>query len=326
MKALTEVFTGLRPSGDLTIANYLGAIKPMIDLQDKDVLIFVADLHALTDQEAKTAAEHRKEMVVDYLALGIDPDKADIFIQSDIKDEILYLNFFLSRHISLAEIMRVPALKDKLKDPKHPERASFLLAGYPIMMAADILLQAAKTVPVGEDQMSHIEVTRLLARRFNKKYGDILVEPKAQVVKPLRVLSLTGNGKMSKSQPNGAILLDEDPKKTVAKIKKAATAVEGEMNDVLESHFVIAESLASDDQKKQLEDIKTRNTAKEKVMGQFKVLLADIVSTFVSDFQAKKKELLEDPDRIEQILAKGKQRAQDNARQVISEIERALKF
>lgn len=322
----TELFTGLRPTGDLTLANYLGAIKPMVDLQNeaKHITMFVADLHGLTDQEPETVAKYRYEIAADYIALGLNSDKATIFMQSAIKEQVLFMTMFLSRHMSMSEILRVPALKDKLKDPKHPEQATVMLANYPLLMASDILLQGSKTVPVGEDQISHLEVTRLLARRFNAQFGEILIEPQPLKLRVLRVMSLTGDGKMSKSKPNGAILLSDTSDEARKKISRAETAIEGEMNNILESHFVIAHELADDDEAKKLEELKQAHMAGEKVMGQFKELLADLVANFLDNYQTKKQQLK--LDDIRDYIKKGNQTAAANAQAILDAVLEATKF
>lgn len=328
MSVKTELFTGLRPTGDLTLGNYLGAVKPIIDLQESssDILIFIADLHALTDQEPEVVSANTMPLIADLMAGGLDMSKANIFLQSAIREQVLYLAMLLSRHISVAELMRVPALKDKLKDEDHPERAKVMLANYPIMMAADILLQGAVNVPVGEDQISHIEVTRLLARRFNTAYGEVFGEPQPQEVKPLRIMSLTGDGKMSKSSPSGAILMSEPVEEAAKKIKRAETAVEGEMTPVLQSHFEIAYSFATNEESARLDEIKKKHMNGEKVMGDFKTLLAEIVSRFLADFQQKRQQILSDQEQINRTLGVGNDIAKNNANAVISAAMDAAKL
>lgn len=324
----TPLFTGLRPTGDLTIANYLGAIKPMIDLQSEhdSITMFVADLHGLTDQEPEIVAKFRYEIAADYIALGLIPDKATIFLQSAIEEEVLFLTMMLSRHISMSEIMRVPTLKDKLKDPEHPEQARVMLANYPIMMAADILLQNSEVVPVGEDQIAHLEVTRLLARRFLEKYGEapFYTEPKPYELKTYRIMSLVGQSKMSKSKPKGAILLNESPESAAKKVKRAETAGEGEINKALESHFTVANELARDDEDQKLDDIKARHMAGEKVMGEFKNLFADQVSRFLEEYQDKKSKL--DMSEIKALIETGNKKAKANAAEIVSEVKRITGF
>ena len=326
MKVKTQYFTGLRPTGDLTLGNYLGAVKPIIDLQKNadEILFFIADIHGLTDQEPKIVAGNIDGLLLDLLSFGIDTDKTDIFVQSHIKEQVLYLSAILSRLISVAELMRVPALKDKLKDPENPERATVMLANYPIMMAADILLQGSVYVPVGDDQVSHIEVARLLAKRFNTNYGETFVPPKPQEVKPLRILSLTGQAKMSKSSPSGAIILDDPIDETLKKIKRAETAIEGEMNPVLESHFEIIRQIGGEEQIQQLDSIKQKHMAGEKVMGDFKNLLCGVVEDFLNQYQSRKEHFKSNPEEMVKILEKGNQKAKANADDVVAAVNKSM--
>lgn len=322
-----EIITGIRPTGNLTIANYLGAVAPILELQEKGLspMVFVADLHALTDSEPEVVKKYIFEVVADYIALGIDPTKTKIFIQSEIEKEISLLTIYLSRLISVSELLRVPTLKDKLKNNAKPETANALLLLYPVMMASDILIQRSKTVPVGEDQLAHLEVARELARRFNKKYGNVFPEPKPMIIKSLRVLSLKGEGKMSKSNPDGAIFLTDDKKTVIKKIKSAQTATEGEMSQQLESHILVAKNLAkTEEQRNEIDEIIKKHKKGEQVMGNFKNLLADIINSFLSDFQNKRADVIKDKQYILDILEEGKKQATDNATKTLELIKRSM--
>ena len=323
-----ELFTGIRPTGDLTIANYIGAVKPLLDLQKKGTrsLVFVADLHSLTDNEPSVATKYSREVVADYLALGLDPEKTNIFIQSDIAYQVSYLTMLLSRQASVAELIRVPTLKEKLKSNANPENASALLLLYPVMMAADILLQRAKTVPVGEDQIAHLEVTRRFARDFNSKYGDVFPIPGVQPVKSLRILSLKGAGKMSKSVPEGAIFLTDDLTKVKKKIKSAETAFEGKMSDSLQSHITAIKELTDDPiVHGKVDAIIKEHLAGKQVMGVFKEIFAEVVTEFLANFQAKRAEITKDPKYIDKILEKGSEIAKANAEATIQIVKKAMK-
>ncbi len=317
----TKVFTGIRATGGLTIGNVLGAVIPVIDLAKSTgtkPLVFVADLHALTDHEPDVVRKNINEVITDYIALGLDPDKIDIFVQSNIKQYVLELTALLSRHITVAELLRVPTLKDKIKHGNNPETANTLLALYPIMMAADILLQRAEYVPVGDDQQPHIEITRLLAKRFNKRYGQVFPLPKPQEVKQLRIMSLNGNGKMSKSSPEGAIFLNDTEITMRDKIKRAQTAFGGEMPEVLSSHFEIARGVAKDQTVlNEIDSIYKKHMAGEKVMGDFKKLLADIVVEYILEYQKKKVALMKEKGLVEKILERGTALAEKNAKETM---------
>ena len=323
----TEIFTGIRPTGNLTVANYLGAVKPLIELQDQGLkpLVFVADLHALTDCEPKEVKKYVNEVVADYIALGVDPNKAGLFLQSSIENEIAVLTLLLSRHTNVSELLRVPTLKDKLKNNARPETANALLFLYPVMMAADILIQRAKKIPVGQDQVSHIEFARELAKDFNKKYGEVFPMPQPLEQKALRIISLKGESKMSKSIPQGALFLSDDAKTIAKKIQTAETAFEGKMNDRLESHIIVAKGLAKTEKEMQeIDGIIDEHKKGKAVMGRFKQIFARVAQDFLQEFQARKKEITKDPSFIPAVLEQGAKIAKTNARETLELVKQAL--
>ena len=329
MRYKVELLTGIRPTGDLTVANYLGAVAPIVELQSQGVspMVFVADFHAITDNEPATVRQYTHGVVADYIALGVNPQKADIYLQSDIAGEVTTFTALLPRHISVAELLRVPTLKDKLKNNARPETANALLLLYPVLMAADILLNRAKKVPVGEDQLAHMEVTRLLARRFNKRYGELFSIPKVLQVKSLRILSLKGESKMSKTNPGSAIFLTDDAKTVAKKIKTAETAFEGVMNDKLESHILVAKGLAkTESERDEVDAIIQAHKSGKPVMGQFKQLLTHIVQNFLEEFQAKRAEITRDPSYISSVLEGGAKVARKNAIETLDEVRNVLRF
>ncbi|MEI7452523.1 MAG: tryptophan--tRNA ligase [Candidatus Falkowbacteria bacterium] len=324
---MKKVLTGIRPTATLTIANLIGAAVPILELQksDNEILVFVATMHGLTDHEAGDIVESVDEVVRDYLALGLDPKKVTIFDQRAVRRQVALLKLYLERHITVARACRIPTLKDKLRDGQTPEQANVLLMAYPIMMAADILLQEAQIVPVGKDQYSHMEVTRELADSFNDKYGKgkaILVRPETMNRQdPVHILALTGDGKMSKSKPEGAIFLNDAPEVIRKKIMRAETAVEGEMTKKLNSLIEMALSLAPD----RVDEIKVfidKHLDGEKVMGGFKKLLADILVEFTTNFQAKRAKITD--AQVHKILADGALVAQANADKVLERVETAM--
>lgn len=322
-----KIFTGIRPSGDLTVANYLGAIEPIVNLLKEGIepMVFVADLHALTDKEPSLAKKFTHEVVADYLALGIDPQKTTIFVQSVIGPQLFTLMSYLARHVTVAELLRVPTLKDKLRKNAREETANSLLLLYPVLMASDILMQRAEQVPVGEDQVAHLEVTRLLAKRFNEKYGNVFPTPKAYQVKSLRILSLKGEGKMSKSVPEGAIFLTDDVENAVKKVKGAVTALEGKMTEGLESNIILAKGLCkSEDDRARIDAIIAEHMTGKKVMGEFKKVLTRVVTEFLTDFQECRKKIVRETGLIESVLDKGNKIAIKNANETMALVESAM--
>jgi tryptophanyl-tRNA synthetase len=322
-----EVLTGLRPTGNLTLANYLGAVKPVIDLQEKGhrLFLFVADFHAMTDNEPATARKFTQEIVADFIALGIDPKKTTIYLQSDITCQVTTLMTLLARHISVADLLRVPTLKDKIKGSDRPETANALLFLYPVMMAADILVQRARKVPVGEDQLAHLEISRKLARRFNKKYSDVFPIPESLQIKSLRILSLRGSAKMSKSLPEDAIFLTDDHESVERKIKRAETAVEGKMSDNLKSHILLVKSLCKKQSDRQQIDAYIKAHLQSKpVMKDFKQLSIRIIQEFLEEFQTKRAEIIKYPTYISSIFEKGAKIAKVNANQTMELVRQAI--
>ncbi|HCC23511.1 TPA: tryptophan--tRNA ligase [Candidatus Falkowbacteria bacterium] len=327
MEKNVNILTGVRPTGSLTIANYLGAVKPLLELQNagEEPLLFVADLHAITDYEPSQVKGFIKELVADYLALGVDPAKTTIYIQSDIIGPLMTLTAYLARLTTVAELLRIPTIKDKIKHGQSPESANALLFFYPVLMAADILIQKSKSIPVGEDQVAHLETTRMLADRFNKKYGEVFPIPKVHQVKSLRILSLKGDGKMSKSSPDGAIFLTDTPEAAEKKIKSAQTAMDKEITPNLESLILIAKLLDStEDEQKKVDDIIERHKAGEQVMGEFKGLVSEIVKRFLVKFQTKRAEVLKTPDYIVELLKKGADIASQNAEATMKQVEEKM--
>jgi tryptophanyl-tRNA synthetase len=324
-----DLLTGIRPTGHLTVANYLGAVAPIVELQAQGVspVVFVADLHALTDNEPATIRQYTHGVVADYIALGVDPQKAKIYLQSEIVGEVTTFTTLLAKLVSVAELLRVPTLKDKLKNDARPETANALLLLYPVMMAADILLNRARRVAVGEDQVPHMEFARLIARRFNARHEQLLPVPQILQVESLRILSLKGEGKMSKSNPGGALFLMDDLKTVASKIKVAETAFEGVMNEKLESHILVAQGLAkTESERDEVAAIIEAHKSGNSVMGQFKQVLTRIVQNFIEEFQAKRAEIRRDPSYVPAVLEEGARVARKNAVETLAEVRRVLGF
>ena len=211
----------MRPSGRLHIGNYLGALQNWVALQDEyDCIYSAVDVHALTDMQGESTKEIRPnihEMVLDWLAAGIDPDKSIVFVQSHVP-EVMILHTLLSMVTPLGWLMRVPTFKDKVRQMNETEESvSYGLVGYPVLMTSDIILYKADTVPVGEDQVPHLELAREIARRFNHLYGQTFPEPQAKLTEYPVIVGLDGAHKMSKSLDNH-IELASTPEETGARV------------------------------------------------------------------------------------------------------------
>lgn len=332
-----RVISGFRPTSDLTLGNYLGAIKPVLDIQDdpnNDLYVFVADLHGLTDHDPREIAPYRTEVVHDCLALGVDADKTTIYLQSAIETEVTQIANRVSPYVSVSELARTPNLKEKMQtavrkgkaDSADSLTANFGLLGYPVLMAADIYAQKSPAVAVGEDQEPHLELARNIAKRFNRRFKEeILVTPRVLAVEAVRVMSLDGKGKMSKTNPNQAVMLTDDPDEARRKIKRAATAHTGQWNEAIDSHFMVArETTSNEEYIAHLDELRTAHMAGKAVMGEFKKVWGDITEHLLVDFQEKKAKI--SAEEVETVLSEGANQAQHNAADVLSRMKESMGF
>jgi len=217
-----RILSGMRPTGKLHIGHYVGALENWIKLQNEyDSFHLIADYHVLTtDLNTENIYENTIEMVIDWLACGLDPEKTPMFRQSAVKEHTeLFLIF--SMLISKARLERNPTLKEQVRD-LNIENIIYGHLGYPVLQAADILLYKGDVVPVGEDQVPHVEITREIARKFNNQYGNVFPEPEPLLTTFARLPGLDGNAKMSKSLGN-TILLSDEPAEVEQKLRKAVT-------------------------------------------------------------------------------------------------------
>lgn len=226
MKYGLETFTGIRPTADLTIANYLGAIDPLVDYesanQGHQTAVFVAEMHAATTDDPRKVMANSNELVRTLIASGVE---GQIFSQRSFQPQVAAIETCFRSLTTVSRILRLPTLKEKIKQSDNPEVANVALAMYPILMASDIVLMRPRFVPTGKDQLPHLEVTRELIHSFNKTYGAQLPIPTQRIEDPINVLALDNSGrKMSKSHPSGAIFLDDEPGVAARKISRATTA------------------------------------------------------------------------------------------------------
>src|SRR3712207_238633 len=208
-----RILTGDRPTGKLHLGHYVGSLANRVRLQDEyDCYFIVADYHVLTTayDRAKEIGENVREQVIDYLSVGMDPERSTIYLQS-LVPEVCELSLLFSMLVSVPRLQRVPTLKDVMRDLEL-ETASYGLLGYPVLQAADIMMVRAHLVPVGRDQASHLEVTREIARRFNELYGEVFPIPETLIGNVPTLVGTDGKAKMSKSLGNAILLSDEDRK------------------------------------------------------------------------------------------------------------------
>jgi tryptophanyl-tRNA synthetase len=217
-----RILSGMRPTGKLHIGHYVGALENWIKLQDEyESFHLIADYHVLTtDLNTEDIYDNTIEMLIDWLSSGLDPKKSPMFRQSQIKEHA-ELNLIFTMLITVNRLERNPTLKDQVRDLKI-DNVIYGHLGYPVLQSADILLYKGDAVPVGEDQVPHVEITREIARRFNNQYGNVFPEPEPLLTRFPRLPGLDGDTKMSKSL-NNTILLSDEPDVVKAKLKKAVT-------------------------------------------------------------------------------------------------------
>lgn len=322
---MDRILSGIKPTGSLTLGNYIGALRHFHDFQDKgEVFIFIADLHALTlPIDPATLRENSRDIAAFYLASGLDPERTTIFLQSAVPQHA-ELNAILQNFLYMGELRRMTQFKDKSQKMKDSAIGLGLFA-YPSLMASDIVLYDATIVPVGEDQTQHVELARDLVGRFNSRYGEILTMPRAEVTRVgKRIMSLSDpTKKMSKSDPKGDIFLKDDPAAIRKKIMSAKTDSGSEVRfDPVEkpgiSNLLTIYSALSDIT---VEEAEKRFAGSR--YGDFKKAVAGIVLETLVPFQERYRQILSSGEYLE-VLHKGAARATLEAEKVLSRVQHAV--
>ncbi len=310
-----RVLSGIQPTGRFHLGNYFGAIRQYIDLQDEDEsYYFIANLHALTTKRDRAELEQLTwDAALDLLSLGLDPERAVLFVQSDVP-EVSELSWLLTTMTSMGLLERCVAYKEKV-DKGLPADAG--LFTYPVLMAADILAYDADFVPVGQDQIQHIEVCRDIAQRFNHYYGDVFVLPKPKVLDDSAKVVGTDGQKMSKSYDN-TIEIFEPPKKMRKKIMRITTDSRPmeEPKEPETDHLYELYRLFVDDQKR--EEMAAVYRQGGFGYGQVKKALADAADDFFGESRERREQLQAKPQRVREILAEGAKLARKKAGQVLN--------
>ena len=322
-----RILTGLKPTGELTLGNYIGAISQMVELsndENNEVYLFVADLHALTEyQDPSTLRERIKKFMAMYIACGIDPEKVSIYIQSD-NEYIPMISWILECNTYYGEASRMIQFKEKSKGK---ENFTVGLLTYPILMAADILYCDADLVPVGIDQKQHVEIARDIAERFNNKYGKTFKLPEPLMSKEgIKIKDLKDpSKKMSKSEvnPNGVISLFDSPEIVSKKIMGATTDSENLVYFDEENKPGISNllNIASVISKRSIDDI--ANEYKASGYGNFKKYVASLTSNMISDIQEKYNYII-NSGKLEEILNKGKENSRKLAYEKMIEMKKKV--
>lgn len=315
-----RVLSGIQPTGRFHWGNYFGAIRQYIDLQEEnEAYYFIANLHALTTlREPALLRQNVLDAAMDLLALGLDPSRATLFIQSDVP-EVSELCWLLMTQTPMGLLERCHAYKDK-KAKGLPADAG--LFTYPVLMAADILAYDADIVPVGEDQVQHIEVCRDVAGAFNHKFGEVFVMPKARVLEHTARVPGTDGEKMSKSYDN-TIEVFEDPKaarKKVMRIQTDSRPMEQPKEPADDHLYQLYSLFVGDDARAAMAATYRRGGFG---YGEIKKALADAADTYFSAARARRSELVGHPERVREILADGASRARRKAASVLARAQQA---
>ena len=343
------VLSGIRSTGNLHLGNYYGALSKFVRIQDDyDCNFFIADLHALTtNPDPNQLHANVKSILAEYLAAGIDPEKATIFVQSDVP-EIAEMYLLLNMHVGIGELMRTTSFKDKARKAlgitatdendeqiereiignETNKRVNAGLLTYPTLMAVDILIQKATKVPVGKDQLQHLELTRRFARRFNSFYGvELFPEPYDFDFggAPVKVPGLDGSGKMGKSEGNCIYLVD-DPKVLRKKVMRAVTdegpqTPNSPMSEPIANLFTLLELTSTPDVVKHFRDAYADCSIR---YGDLKKQLAEDILAVTTPIRERVNDILDDDDYLRKVIARGAEKARERASKTLAEVREIM--
>jgi len=318
-----RVFSGARPTGRQHLGNYLGALQNWVKLQDEYECVYcIVDIHALTSLEDTSSLQRNiYEMMLDWLAAGLDPKKSILFVQSHVP-EVMELHTLLSMVTPLSWLLRVPTFKEKVK--LQPHNVNYGLVGYPVLQTADIVLYKAEVIPVGEDQVPHIELAREIARRFNTQFGNTFPEPEAKLTPVPLVLGLDGKEKMSKQIGND-IELALSGEETIERVMLAVTDPARRYRDD-PGHPEICNiyRLQGYFNPFQLDDIAYKCRSAKIGCVDCKMLLAQEINSTLRPFRERRAALANKPHYITDVLADGARRAQAIARETLKEAKQKM--
>ncbi|MGD0844723.1 MAG: tryptophan--tRNA ligase [Geobacteraceae bacterium] len=323
-----RIVSGMRPTGKLHLGHYHGVLANWQKLQDEfECFFFAADWHSLTTEYENTEGivENTYEMVLDWLAFGIDPEKSTVFLQSRVPQHA-ELNLILSMITPVSWLERNPTYKEMRENLSAKDLSTFGFLGYPVLMASDIIVYKATRVPVGHDQLPHLEITREITRRFNYLYGEVFPEPAALLTENPKVLGLDGR-KMSKSYGN-AIFLSETAEETGKKIMSMVTDVQRpRRTDPGEPDRCVAFSLhrlyTPDEERARI--VSECRGAEIGCVDCKKILARNVVAE-LAPFRERRQDLATQPELVEQVLAEGNRRAAAEASRTMQEVRKAIKL
>ncbi len=326
-----RILTGDRPTGLLHLGHYVGSIKNRVALQDQyECFFIISDLHILTTKPNKEdvlkVRQNIYEMVLDYLACGIDPQKSTIYLQSACP-AVYELNLVFEMLISLNRLTGLPSIKEMAKNAHmDPDVVPFGLVGYPVLMSADILMAKANIVPVGKDNEAHIELCRDIARKFNQLYGEVFPQPEVLLSSFPTLVGIDGKGKMSKSA-NNAIYLSDDEKTVEKKVKSMYTdpqRVHAHIPGAVEGNPVFIYHDIFNDNKAEVEDLKNRYREGKVGDVEVKGLLAASLNRFLAPIREKRKMYAEEKGIVEKIIFEGTKKMIEISNQTAKEMKSAM--
>ena len=324
-----RILTGDRPTGRLHIGHWVGSISNRVRLQDEyECFFIIADWHTLTTRPEKASiaevAGNIREMVLDYLACGIDPDRSTIFVQSAVP-ETAELNLIFEMLVSLPRLERLPSIKD-MAEAAHLDVLPFGLVGYPVLQAADILLPRAHAVPVGKDNVPHVEITREIARRFNYLYGEVFAEPEPLISDTPSLPGVNGMQKMSKSLGNAIMLSDDSDtvRKRVMSMYTDPTRLRATDPGTVEGNPVFIYHDAFNPDRAQVADLKTRYREGRVGDVEVKKTLFAALDAFIAPIRERREAFAARPEIVDDILHAGNERMGRVARETIERVRDAM--
>lgn len=326
---MDTVVSGIRSTGNLHLGNYFGAVKNFIQMQDtNNCFFFIADWHSLTTHP-KPADLHNnvRQVLAEYLACGIDPEKSTIYVQSDVP-EIAELYLLMNMNSYIGELERTTSFKDKIR--KQPDNVNAGLLTYPVLMASDIIIHKANKVPVGKDQEQNLEMARKFARRFNNIYGEDLFPtptPYSFTGEFVKVPGLDGSGKMGKSEGN-AIGLVEDPKSIRKKVMKAVsdsgpTKMNQEKPEAIQNLFSLMNIISPTDT---YDFFNSKYNNCEIRYGDMKKQLAEDIITFNAPFRERITDILANEEYLRKVTKMGAEKARESASRTLADVRRLIGF
>jgi tryptophanyl-tRNA synthetase len=315
-----RVLTGIQPSGDLHIGNYFGSIKQMVQAQkNSQTFAFIANYHAMTSvPDGNKLSQLTMQCATDFLALGIDPDRSTFWVQSDVK-EVLELYWILSGFTPMGLLERAHSYKDKTARGQATNHSLF---SYPVLMAADILLFKSEVVPVGKDQIQHVEIARDIATKFNNQYGDILTIPEFRVKEDVQTVPGIDGQKMSKSYGNTVNIFGEEKKqlKIIKKIVTQNVAMQDPKEFIDCNVYNMAKLFLNDNE---LVALQNRYRSGGEGHGHFKLYLAEVMWEYFSEFRKKREYFEKNQHEVREILKTGADKAREIAMPTMEKIRTA---